>query len=577
MGVKGNRAIWEAESRGIDLISVTIGELFDRQCDAIPDKEALVYNYPEIGLDLRLSFRQYQDEANRLAKGLLALGIEKGEHVAVWATNVPEWILLEIALAKIGAVLVTVNTNCRAAEIEYVLNQGDITTLFMIEGFRGNSYVDSVYRIAPELKSIADPIHERLRCPALPELKRVVLIRSDSQPGMMLYSHVGTLGEIISDDMLSARQSSLDPHDVIQMQYTSGTTGFPKGVMLTHYAILNQAHVSCEIGNLRADERYVTAMPFFHIAGSLGAILFGVYLGCTLIPLIYFDPEKELELFHKEKATLSFNVPTMLVAMLNHPRFIAGEFDLSSLREIITGATPVPVVLMEQLKTKIGADCTIVYGLTESTGSVTETIQTDSFELKSSTVGIPHPHMDIKIADPVTGEPVGFGESGELMTRGFLVMKGYYNMPDKTAETIDAEGWLHTGDLATMNRDGYINIVGRVKDMIIRGGENIYPAEIESFLMRHPAIAEAQVVGVPDSFMGEEVAAVLRLRPNETADQTEILDYCRDGISRHKVPKHIRFVASFPLTASGKVKKFELKEQLIRDLELEEIAKERTA
>ena len=577
MGIKGDRALWEAESRGVELINVTIGELFDRQCAAIPDKEALVYNYPEIGLDLRLTYRQYHHEVTRLARGLLALGIQKGEHVAVWATNVPEWVMLEIALAKIGAVLVTVNTNYRSAEIEYVLRQGDITTLFMIEEFRGNSYVDSIYRIAPEVKDIVDPITESPRCAALPKLKRVILIGSTAQPGMMLYSQVAPLGETISDATLAQRQSSLDPHDVIQMQYTSGTTGFPKGVMLTHHGVLNQAHVSCSIGDLLEDERYVTAMPFFHIAGSLGAILFSVYLGCTLIPLIWFDPEKELELLHGEKATLSFNVPTMLVAMLNNARFLAGEFDLSSLREIITGATPVPVVLMEEVKARMGANCTIVFGLTESTGTVTETIQTDSFELKSSTVGVPHPYMDIKIADPVTGEPVGFGESGELMARGFLVMKGYYNMPERTSETIDPEGWLHTGDLATMNAAGYVNIVGRVKDMIIRGGENIYPAEIEAFLMRHPKIAEAQVVGVPDGFMGEEVAAVLRLRADSIADEAEITEYCRDGISRHKVPKYIRFMTALPLTASGKVKKFELREQLIKELGLEQVSKQRTA
>ncbi len=577
MGIKGDRAIWEAEGRGVELINVTIGELFDRQCAAIPDKEALVYNYPELGLDLRLTYRQYHQEATRLAKGLLALGIQKGEHVAVWATNVPAWVMLEIALAKIGAVLVTVNTNYRWAEVQYVLRQGDVTTLFMIEEHRGNSYVDSMYRIAPELKSIADPIRERLQSGALPDLKRVILIGNSEQPGMMLYSQVAPLGEHISDDLLSERQSSLDPNDVIQMQYTSGTTGFPKGVMLTHHGILNQTHVTCSIAELRPNERYVTAMPYFHISGSVGAIMFSIYLGCTLIPLIWFDPEKELKLLHDEKATLSFNVPTMLVAMLNHPRFLAGEFDLSSLREIITGATPVPVVLMEEVKAKMGADCTIVFGLTESTGAVTETIQSDSFELKSSTVGIPLPHLDIKIADPVTTEPVGFGESGELMARGFLVMKGYYNMPEMTAEAIDAEGWLHTGDLATMNAAGYVNIVGRVKDMIIRGGENIYPAEIESFLMRHPKIAEAQVVGVPDTFMGEEVAALLRLKAGEPADDAEILEYCRDGISRHKVPKYLRFVTSFPLTASGKVKKFELREQLIKELGLEEVSKQKTA
>lgn len=577
MVLQGNRAIWEAESRGIELINLTIGELFDHQCEANADKEALVYNYPEIGLDLRLTFRQYQEEINRLARGLLALGIEKGEHVAVWATNVPEWVMLEIALAKIGAVLVTVNTNYRAAELEYVLRQGDVTTLFMIEGFRGNSYVESVYRIAPELKNLNDPIRDRLRSSNLPELKRSVLIGNKPTRGFMLYSEVAPLGESVAGEALLKRQSGLDPHDVIQMQYTSGTTGFPKGVMLTHYGIINQAHVSCLIGRLKPDERYVTAMPFFHIAGSLGAIVFGVYLGCTLIPLIHFDPAKELELFHKEKATFSFNVPTMLVAMLNHPRFIAGEFDLSSLREIITGATPVPVVLMEEVKKKMGADCAIVYGLTESTGTVTETIQSDSFELKSSTVGIPHPHMEIKIADPLTGDPVGFGESGELMARGFLVMKGYYNMPDKTAETIDADGWLHTGDLAAMNEQGYVNIVGRVKDMIIRGGENIYPAEIEEFLMRHPKIAEAQVVGLPDSLMGEQVAAVLRLKPGEIENEEAIRDYCRDRISRHKVPKYVRFVTSFPLTASGKVKKYELRGQLVKELGLEEISKQKTA
>jgi len=394
---------------------------------------------------------------------------------------------------------------------------------------------------------------------------------------MMPYSQLASLAEKTTVSALEERQASLDTYDVIQMQYTSGTTGFPKGVMLTHHAIINQTHISCLIGNLRQDERYVTPMPFFHIAGSVGAIMFSVYLGCTLIPLITFDPAKQLELMHNEKATFAFNVPTMLIAMLNHPRFVAGEFDLSNLREIITGATPVPVVLMEDVKQKMGAECTIVFGLTESTGTVTETVQTDSFELKSSTVGVPHPHMDIKIVDPVSGEPMKLGESGELLTRGFLVMKGYYNMPEKTAEAIDAEGWLHTGDLATMNNAGYVKIVGRVKDMIIRGGENIYPAEIESFLMRHPKIAEAQVVGLPDNFMGEEVAAVIRLKPDSALDGDDVRQYCRDGISRHKIPKYISFVTSLPLTASGKVKKFELREQLIKELGLDSGASQTTA
>ncbi|HKF59205.1 MAG TPA: AMP-binding protein, partial [Blastocatellia bacterium] len=328
----------------------------------------------------------------------------------------------------------------------------------------------------------------------------------------------------------------------------------------------------CGRAGMGPDDRQVTAMPFFHVAGSLGGIAYSVYLGCTLIPLISFDPAKQLELFESERATFSFNVPTMLIAMLNHPRFIAGEFDLSRLRRIWTGATPVSVKLMEELKAKIGADCSIVYGMTESSGAVTQSMPYDSFEQKSATVGFPLPHLDLRVVDPLTGETAEFGQPGELLVRGHLVMKGYYNMPGKTAETIDSDGWLHTGDLATMNRDGYLNIVGRVNDMIIRGGENIYPAEIEAFLVRHPKLADAQIIGVPDSFMGEECAALLRVKAGDAVTEDEIRQYCVEGISKHKVPRYIRFVDQFPLTASGKVKKFELREQLIAELGLEEAA-----
>jgi fatty-acyl-CoA synthase len=566
MGVARDRAVWEAESRGIELIHLTIGALLDRQAAAQPDKEALVYRYPELGLDLRLTFREYRDEVNRLAKGLLALGIERGEHVAVWATNVPEWVFLELALAKIGAVLVTVNTNYRASEIQYVLRQGDIRTLFMIAEHRDNAYLDSLYQIAPELRQVADPASELLQSARLPALKRVVLIGDGSAPGLLRYADVVARGAGVSDTALRERQQSVAPEDVAQMQYTSGTTGFPKAVMLTHYSLLNQAHVSISLGLFGPDDRSLSAMPLFHVAGCVGGVLLALYVGCTLIEMISFDPAKHLELMAAERVTGLFAVPTMLIAMLNHPRFLAGEFDLSALQFIVTGATPVPVVLMEQVKEKMGADCIIVFGQTESSGTLTQTVRTDSFELKAATVGIPHPHTDIKIVSPATGDPVGFGESGELLARGFLVMRGYYNMPERTAETIDADGWLHTGDLATMNAEGYVQIVGRVKDMIIRGGENIYPAEVEAFLMRHPKIAEAQVVGVPDAYMGEEVAAVLRLKPGASVSEDEIREHCRANISRHKVPKYIRFVEAFPLTASGKVKKFELRAQLIEGL-----------
>jgi len=322
--------------------------------------------------------------------------------------------------------------------------------------------------------------------------------------------------------------------------------------------------------------RYVNPMPLFHIAGS-NFVIAAVLNGFTLIQLIAFDPVKELELLDREKGTCSFLVPTMLIAMLNHPRFLAGEFDLSSFEQVYTGGTPIPVVLMEQVKEQMGADCRIYFGLTETTGGGTLTRDEDSFELKSATVGRLYPHMEAKIVNPATGEPVGLGERGEFLTRGFNVMQGYYNMPEKTAETIDADGWLHTGDLATMNAQGYVNIVGRVKDMIIRGGENIYPTEIEQFLMRHPKIADAQVIGIPDAFMGEEMAAPIRLKPDEELTEEALREYCRANISHQKVPKYFKFVTSYPLTASGKIKKFELRQQLIKELGLEEVARVKTA
>ncbi len=575
MAIRDNLAHWEAEPFGVDLIEQTLGALLDQRAAELPDKEALVYHYPELGLELRLSYRQYREQVNRVAKGLLALGIERGDHVAVWAPNVPEWIFLQLALAKIGGVIVTVNTNYRAAEVEYVLQQGNIKLLCLTEELRGNPYLESVYGIAPELKEVSDPVSQTLQTVRLPKLERVVLLGKQGRPGVLLFDQLLALGDAVADEALAVRQASVSAHDVAMMQYTSGTTGFPKGVMLTHHSLINQARVACTRGDLSADERYVTAMPLFHIAGSLGGTIYSMYLGCTLIPLIAFDPVKHLELFQQERGTFTFAVPTMLIAMLQQPRF--AEFDLSSVRNIFTGATPVPVVLMEQVKERIGAACSIVFGMTETCGAVTQSFASDSFELKAATVGLPIPHTSIKIVDSLTGATVACGASGELWTRGFSNMKGYYNMPEKTAETLDDEGWLHSGDLATMRADGYINIIGRVKDMIIRGGENIYPAEIEAFLMRHSAVAEAQLIGLPDPFMGEEVAAFIKLKPGAATTEDELRAYCKANISRHKVPKYFRFVAAYPLTMSGKVQKFVLREQLIKELGLEEAAGLKTA
>jgi fatty-acyl-CoA synthase len=401
------------------------------------------------------------------------------------------------------------------------------------------------------------------------------LLGTIPHPGMLLYADIVALGQRIADEALQERRASVTPEDVAMIMYTSGTTGFPKGAMLTHDNIVNQME-SATLNQDYSYWRYVNPMPLFHIAGS-NFVIFSVLSGFTLIQLIAFDPVKELELLDQEQGTSSFLVPTMLIAMLNHPRFLAGEFDLSSFEQVFTGGTPIPVVLMEQVKEQMGADCRIYFGLTEVTGGGTLTRDEDSFALKSATVGKPYPHLEAKIVNPATGEPVGLGERGEFLIRSFNVMKGYYNMPEKTAETIDAEGWLHTGDLATMNGQGYVNIVGRVKDMIIRGGENLYPAEIEQLLMRHSKIADAQVIGVPDAYMGEEMAALIRLKSDEQLTEEALRDFCRANISHNKVPRYIKFVSAYPLTASGKIKKFELRAQFIEELGLEEVARTKTA
>jgi len=577
MGVYEEKAIWNAETEDLELLEVTIGDLLDRQALNLPDREALVYNYPEIGLNLRLTYRQYKAEADRLAKGLIALGVAKGQHVAVWATNLPEWVFFQMAAAKVGAVLVTINTNYRASELEYVLRQGDVAMLVTIAQHRDNSFLEAIYSIAPELPNLSDPANEELCCDNLPALKRVVLIDGAAQRGMLPYKQILRLGESVTDETLAARQACVSPDDVGQMQFTSGTTGFPKGVRMTHYGMINNARISFTRLGITEGDRFVFPMPFFHVAGSVLTLLGSLAQGATYIPLIAFDPAKQLELIALERGTHTSGVPTMIIAMLNHPRFQAGEFDLSSLRQMILGGASVPVALMEQAAAQMDADVAIIYGMTETNCTITLSQPKDEFRLKAETVGTPLAHTSVKIANPKTGEPLPFGERGELCARGFLLMKDYYKMPDKTAETLDADGWLHTGDLATMNAEGYVNIVGRVKDMVVRGGENIFPAEIEAFLMRHPKVAEAQIVGVPDAFMGEELVALLRLKSDEEATEEELREYCRADISRQKVPKYIRFVNAYPLTASGKVKKFELREQLIEELKLQEVAKLRTA
>lgn len=567
MAVRDDRAIWEAETFGEQMIDVTVGDLLDQQAEVAPAKEALVYHYPEIELQLRLTYAQLRDETNRVAKGLMALGIGVGDKVALLATNLPEWVLLELALAKIGAVLVTVNTNFQQAELEYVLGQADVHTLVLMEQHRSNNYVRSLKALLPQLDTISDPAQETVTSAAFPSFRRAVLLGERQHPGLLPFSRLLELSAAVSDQALSARQATVTPDHISQIQFTSGTTGAPKGAMITHHGTINNARFVARRARLTADDRWLSAMPLFHTAGSVVDQLSILVSGGAVVRAITFDAAKMLELIDREKATVMNAVPTMIIAMLQEPRFRAGQFDTTSLRCVISGGAPIPVALMEQVKAQWGADPIIVFGMTEASPIITQTLPDDSFELRSATVGLPLPHTEVKIVDS-HGTAVGVEESGEILVRGYNVMKGYYRMPEQTAAAIDADGWLHSGDVASMDRHGYVRIVGRIKDMIIRGGENVYPAEIEAFLMRHPGVREAQVVGVPDFFMGEAAVAVLRVKEGETLTEDQVRDYCRARLARHKVPKYVRFVTEYPQTPSGKVKKFELRAAMMTVLGL---------
>ncbi len=576
----GGLSHWQAETSGSPLLDLTVGDLLDRRADELSTKEAVVYScYPEFGgaLDIRWTYQEYRERANQVARGFMALGLKKSDHIAIWAANLPEWLLVYMAAAKAGLVLVTINPVYRAHELEYVLKQGDVSALFFMARVRDHDCLATIRSmITPGTKN-GEVSSERL-----PMLRYISLVGAPP-PGLLeqkgwrptLFREMVAGGAAISEESLRERQASVTPMDPAMIQYTSGTTGFPKGAILRHHGIINNSMVFSEQWGTRREDHGCSAMPFFHVGGCVLAVLATIYAGSTLHPLIAFDPLKTLQILSTERCTTFGGVPTMLLAILQHPDF--EKYDLSSLRTVVSGGSPVPIYLMEQVKERMGADVAIVFGQTESNAAITLTLQDDSFELKSSTVGVPFPHTEVKIIDPATGQTVLCGERGELCCRGFLVMEGYYKMPEKTAEAVDSEGWLHTGDLATMNEHGYINIVGRLKEMIIRGGENIFPREVEDLLIRHPKIADVQVLGVPDKFFGEELLAVVLPREGEQLTEEELRAFCKDQISYQKIPRYFQFVTSFPMTASGKIQKFVLRENAIKELGLETTAQIKTA
>ncbi|KIQ95398.1 MULTISPECIES: AMP-binding protein [Anoxybacillus] len=534
------------------MLHITVGQLLEQKASIHPNHEAVVY----ADRQLRWSYRQFNDYCRLVAKGLMKLGIEAGEHIALWATNKPEWLACQFATGKMGAVLVTVNTNYRTTELQYLLKQSDATTIILMEQYRGTSYIDMIYDIAPEL-AYCEP--GKLQAKRLPQLRNVIVLSEQRYPGTFSWNDLLAMAEYVEDAALDARMNSLDPHDVINMQYTSGTTGFPKGVMLTHHNIVNNAYYIAECMKLTKEDRLCIPVPFFHCFGCVLGTLACVTVGATMVPLEQFHPKQVLQTVQDEKCTALHGVPTMFIAELNDPDF--ASYNLSSLRTGIMAGSNCPIEVMKAVIEKMGArDITIAYGQTESSPVITQTRTDDPIELRVETVGRALPHVEVKIVDPTTNKELPPGMQGELCTRGYHVMKGYYNNPSATREAIDEDGWLHTGDLAVMDENGYFRITGRLKDMIIRGGENIYPREIEEFLYKHPKVLDVQVVGVPDETYGEEVMAWIILKEGEHATAEDIRAFCEGNISRHKIPRYIEFTTSYPMTASGKIQKFKLRE-----------------
>ncbi|MFJ7952622.1 AMP-binding protein [Lysinibacillus sp. NPDC096418] len=538
-----------------NLVYQTIGQLLDEQCEKYPKREALVY----ADRDLRMTYEELNKQSRLVARGLMALGIEKGDHIAVWTTNVPEWVQLQFGTGKMGAPIVTVNTNYRASELEYLLKQSDSKTLILIEQYRDHSFINTLQELCPELEH-CEP--GNLQSKRLPLLKNVILIGENNYPGVLNWSDVLSAAEQVTEDQLDTRQGTLRHDDVINIQYTSGTTGFPKGVMLSHFNLVNNAVNIAECMNLTHEDRLCIPVPFFHCFGCVIGTLAITTSGGTMVPVQEFSPEEVLKTVEKEKCTALHGVPTMFISELNLPNF--SSFDLSTLRTGVMAGSNCPIEVMKAVIEKMGMrDVTICYGQTESSPVITQTRVDDPLNLKVETVGRALPNLEVKIVDPDTNEEVPPNEQGELCTRGYHVMTGYYRNPEETSIAIDSENWLHTGDLATMDEAGYIRVTGRLKDMIIRGGENLYPREIEEFLYTHPKIFDVQVAGVPDPVYGEEAAAWIILRDGEQATAEDIRDFCRGKISRQKIPRHIFFIDSFPMTASGKVQKFKLREDFV--------------
>lgn len=552
------------------LLGLTIGDMLDQTVEKYPDQPALISRQQNI----RLTYRQLQAQVNQCAKGLMQLGLQKGQRVGIWSPNRAEWCITQFATSKIGVILVNINPSYRLHELEYVLKQSGCAGIVFAAEFKTSNYTEMVTTLAPELVACEAG---KLQATRFPELTTVIRLSSEKLPGMFSWDEVMTMGAPVSDEQLAERQHEQEFDDPINIQYTSGTTGFPKGATLSHHNILNNGYFVARLQNLTHEDKLCIPVPLYHcfgmVMGNLGCITHGAAM---VYPSEGFDPNSVLQTVQDEKCTSLYGVPTMFIAELDHPDF--NKFNLSSLRTGVMAGSPCPIEVMKKVNTLMNMrDVEICYGMTETSPVSTQTRLASPLEKRVSTVGVIHPHLEIKIIDPLTSQIVPLGTPGELCTRGYSVMLGYWNNAEATARAIDQARWMHTGDLATMDEEGYINIVGRIKDLVIRGGENVYPREIEEFLYTHPKVSDVQVIGVPDPKYGEEIMAWIKLKPGEQVTEEELKAFCKGQIAHYKIPRYIKFVDAFPMTVTGKIMKFQMREQSTKELGLNSVASIQTA
>jgi fatty-acyl-CoA synthase len=554
---KTGKYVWEKDT----LIDLTFPQVLDRMVDEFPNQYAFRYTT----IDYTRTYSEFRDDVDTFARTLIALGVRPGDHVAVWATNVPQWYITFWAATKIGAVLVTVNTAYKIYEAEYLLRQSDTHTLVMIDGYKDSDYVGIIKELCPELESAeaGKPLHLK----RLPFLRNIITVDS-RQPGCLTWEEAITLSGRVPIEEVYRRALAINRHDVCNMQYTSGTTGFPKGVMLTHYNVVNNGKNIGDCMDLSTADRMMIHVPMFHCFGMVLAMTASMTHGVTLSPMPYFSPKLSLECINKEKITCFHGVPTMFIAMLEHEDF--PKTDFSHMRTGIMAGSPCPIKVMRDVVEKMNmTQISIVFGQTEASPGCTQSRVDDPLEVRVNTVGRALPGVECKIVDPETGKDLPDNVDGEFVARGYNIMKGYYKMPEATAAAIDKDGWLHTGDLARRDENGNYKITGRIKDMIIRGGENIYPKEIEDFIYTHPKVKDVQVIGVPDKQYGEEIMACVILKGGMSMTAEELKEFIRSHMAKHKTPRYIDFVTEFPMNAAGKIMKFKMREQAVEKLGLQ--------